>query len=46
MLEAHLDMACSTLIHQTILSPGTLTMILHVVLMIGKAHLLSIWVQI
>ena len=48
MLQAHLDMASGTLIHQTVLLQGTLTVILQVVLMIGKAHLviLSIWVQI
>ena len=48
MLQAHLNMASGTLIHQTVLSQGTLTMILQIVLMIGKAHLvmLSIWVQI
>ena len=48
MLQAHLDMDFGTLIHQTVLSQGTLIVILQAVLMIGKAHLvmLSIWVQI
>ena len=48
MLQGYLDMASSTLIHQIVLSQGTLTMIFQEVLMIGKTDLvmLSIWVQI
>ena len=48
MLQPDLDMDFGTLIHQTVLSQGTLTVISQVVLMIGKTHMvmLSIWVQI
>ena len=48
MLHAHLDMGSGTIIHPTILSEGTLTVILHVVMMIEKSHMvmLSIEVQI
>ena len=48
MLQLQLDMDFGTLIHYTILSQGTLTVILQEVLMIGKAHrvMFSIWVQI